>query len=938
MRTCRLIIFVLVLSACVPPKQSVPSMPAPTSTATHPGPILQTSAYTPTQTAPQVATPTPEPDILTIWGWRLLTFGHENLLSANLSLRLHEDGSLSGSTGCRPFHGAYQVSGEQFQLSGLETEGAPCTDPAQQDLERRYLEAMRQVQSFWLGEDLILTTPQDVKLNFMRELITADPPPGWESYIQAAYGFRFHYPTGWRVEALPDDPHRLRLVKGTLALTVGFRWLEEKVTITPSGMPAGDLQAQGGIDFLGSLISREALVSQGRVKAVLYNKGREIEKFNGLVLTASLEDQAQTPYEEIDISPAAQLQVDWALHTFQFLPQVEATPSYPTPTPWPVADPLQISLEPYAQVGQGTVQAVEWLADDRTLAVATSLGVRLFDVETGQETAFVATDRAVWSMKVSPDGRTLAAILLGGGDYVYPPGLWDVQTGELLAELPDESGWDSIGMSGMAFSPDGALLGTLDREKISVWASRTGQRLHTFPRTGTVLAFSPDGSQLFTDEWNSLVVWDLADEKELRRIKTRAQPVRRLALSPDGHIAAIQGRDMRLVSTQDGKELAVLEKFQDSQGEIVFSDDGSLVVVGGKIWETATGRLARTLDTGTGFHLPFFSPSLRFAAALPLLSSPDAVYLWDGASGEPRGPIFQSKTIGSFAFSPDGALLAFTNPSRRIELWEVGTQRFVERSFAPASEELGRPVFSPDGSLLAATDRNDILLWETALGGEPRRLQGHTEPVRCLAFAADGLSLFSGGQDNRLLQWDLQTGQPLRSPDSFRTDVVALVVSPDGALLVSGSKSAEIDRTFENPVYEHQPVRVWDAYTGDLLRSFNYSDVLSLEFSPDGRWLAAQLTIKPGLIDIQTGHHLQPLPNEGSPFVTNVAVHPGGRLLAFGLGREITLWDVAARQAVLSLTGNQNQLYRLAFSPDGKFLATSGEDGVLRLWRLVSSP
>jgi uncharacterized protein with WD repeat len=248
--------------------------------------------------------------------------------------------------------------------------------------------------------------------------------------------------------------------------------------------------------------------------------------------------------------------------------------------------------------------------------------------------------------------------------------------------------------------------------------------------------------------------------------------------------------------------------------------------------------------------------------------------------------------------------------------------------------ELGRPVFSPDGSLLAVADGSDILFWETALGGEPRRLQGHTEPVNCLAFARDGRTLFSGGRDNRLLQWDLQTEQLLRTLEGQRTGVVALAVSPDGDLLVSGSESVEYDQQGENPAYEHQPIRIWDAHTGELLRGYDYLDVLSLEFGPDGSWLAAQLTIDPGLIDVQTGHHIQSLPNEGYPFVTNVAVHPGGRLLAMGQGQDILLWDVAARQVVLSLKGNQNELYFLAFSPDGRFLATTGVDGVLRLFQI----
>lgn len=155
------------------------------------------------------AVSTPESDALTIWGWRLLLLGDDNVVDAGLSLRLHEDGGLSGYSGCRAFNGDYQVRGEQFQISGLEAGGEPCIDPAQEELERRYLEALSQVERFWLGEDLVLTTNQDIELDFMREWVTAAPPPGWESYTQAGNGFLFHYPEGWRVEELPDDPHPL---------------------------------------------------------------------------------------------------------------------------------------------------------------------------------------------------------------------------------------------------------------------------------------------------------------------------------------------------------------------------------------------------------------------------------------------------------------------------------------------------------------------------------------------------------------------------------------------------------------------------------------------------------------------------------------------------------------------------------------------------------
>jgi heat shock protein HslJ len=95
-------ICVFLLAACVPATQPVPSAPPPSPTVTPPAPT------------PELVANTPEPDSLTIWGWQLHLLGSENVVSAGLSLRLHEDGGLTGFTGCRPFQGVYRVADEGF--------------------------------------------------------------------------------------------------------------------------------------------------------------------------------------------------------------------------------------------------------------------------------------------------------------------------------------------------------------------------------------------------------------------------------------------------------------------------------------------------------------------------------------------------------------------------------------------------------------------------------------------------------------------------------------------------------------------------------------------------------------------------------------------------------------------------------------------------------
>jgi WD40 repeat protein/heat shock protein HslJ len=871
---------------------------------------------------------------LTVWGWDLQLLADENVIGLGLSVRFGDDDRLSGTTGCRDFAGDYRVDRDRIRISRVESSGAACADPAGQELEKRYLDALEAAASFWLGEDLVITTDSGVELYFGREPVTASPPPGWSSYTHPIYGFRFHFPSDWHVAEFSESPNHVRLVQGSLALNVGFRWLEEDAQIARMGMPAGELVNSGGIEFLGAGISRDVLTYEGKVKAVLYNQAREMEQSNGLVFTLSLDEIGQDPYEAVDISPLAQAQIDWVVRSFQVLPKPDPTPDYPTTTPWPEAEPLQVKLTPYAQLGQGYVAGVAWIGSGEVLAVGTSLGVQLLDATAAwREIRFIDAGRPVWRLAASPDGETLAVTFQGGGDYITPPSLYAVATGQLLAEIPDETGLESIGMGGMAFSPDGEWLGTLDMEILRVWNAHTGNLVATLPRTGGALAFTPSGGRLLHDDGSRILVLDVATGEQLMAIDTGLKTIWQIALGPDGQNVAVLGEAARLFDLETGKQLAFLEDSQGAWGELLFGPHEDSVAVGGRVWETASGKLARSLELGANLQLPIFSPDLRFAVALPAVGEPDAVLLWDGVSGESMGPIYTSGPgARQFAFSPDGKSMAVVSSDLSIRLWAVALQDFIERKFSHTATDLHSLAFSPDGDRIAAADGNNILLWDSFSGGEPHILESHAEPVSCLAFARDGRTLFSGGADNQILQWDLETGEVIRALEGLRTDVISLAVSQDGSLLASGSNSVEYDRQGENPSYEGTPIRIWDAGTGEYLRGFDYLDVLSLEFSPDGDWLAANLTIDPALIDVRTGHQAQMLPAEANG--TNVAVHPGGRLLAWGFGREIQIWDVAAGDVVFSIQGNTSQLYRVAFSPDGRFLAATGADGVLRLWRL----
>jgi WD40 repeat protein/serine/threonine protein kinase len=478
----------------------------------------------------------------------------------------------------------------------------------------------------------------------------------------------------------------------------------------------------------------------------------------------------------------------------------------------------------------------------------------------------------------------------------------------------------------VAFSPDGKRLAVASNDQtVKVWDAQTGQQLLTLNFRANSVAFSPDGKRLATggptwddtkkDHAGEVKVWDAQTGQELLSHKVPSGYYHNVVFSPDGKRLAIgSGGDsarggafpgiVKLLDAQTGQELLSLKGLTDGVSRsVAFSPDGKrLASVGAevvKVWDAQTGQELLSLKhTRTGPFGGVYSVAFSPDGQRLVSSGAQGVKVWDAQTGQ---ELLSFPGGRSVVFSPDGKRLA----DNSIRVWDAQTgQQLI--SFKGGAPD-GVVVFSPDGTRLASGGADQtVKILDVTTNPEARSFSGHTGSVHSVTFSPDGkhlagISLDPTTNERAVKVWEARTGQELLSLKGHAGRVLRVVFSPDGKRLASASGTW--DDTKNDWVAGE--VKVWDAQTGRELLTLkgHTAAVVSMAFSPDGTRLASSSSWPTG-----TGIRNQP--------------QPGG----------VKVWNAQTGQELLTLKGHRGFVDSVAFSPDGKRLATLSRDNTVKVW------
>jgi WD40 repeat protein/serine/threonine protein kinase len=539
--------------------------------------------------------------------------------------------------------------------------------------------------------------------------------------------------------------------------------------------------------------------------------------------------------------------------------------------------------------------AVRWISFSPTgdvIAVGLDDELRLWN--TGTHTLIRTISQPVVSALFAGEGHLVLST--PREVQVFDTTTWGAKT------LPGHNG------GAIAVSRDGAVLATASREGVRLWNTTNWSELSLLRGAFPPLAFSPDGKWLGTSGPRGITIWDLSTMNVVTVLSASENHFHRNPRVRFGQA---------MTFSADGLSIFAPGNWPSDPG--LFTLDG---------WDFRTGeKLPRSeskLEQHTGFICWLAGSSEN--GVLATASMDHSIRLWDSQGHQSFAALHgHLSEVWTLAFSPDGRTLASGAKDGSVNLWTIPQ---------PPKQDLLRGPYSPlafarDGRHLAVLDyeRHFVRLVDVTTRETEREFQlepASFGPFSVISFSSEFRMLAEGLEDGSVRLRDTTTGETALLKASS-TPVRELALSPDGQQLIAGGSN--------------QPLRWWDlrTKTNSVLAAATHRVL----FSPDGGILA--VFVNPERIELWNvpTRALRTVLVPDSPSGPAATFSPDGRLLAIASDplepeQSIQFWETIHGKPVGACIGHKQGILSLAFSADGKTLASGSHDNTIKLWNTAT--
>lgn len=607
-----------------------------------------------------------------------------------------------------------------------------------------------------------------------------------------------------------------------------------------------------------------------------------------------------------------------------------------------------------ARLGKGGINIMRFSPDGTHLAVGTDVGVWLYDVPDGKETAlFTGYTGHVNALTFSQDGNMLAS----GGFNNPIIQIWDLKTKSKLSTLTLTQEPNSLD----ALTFYGRTLISIDgHDDISYWQIDTGDKLlqSSIDMPYEVVVFSQDGTNLAIADRNGKIhLWDTTTSSPKATLKGHKNDnnteILSLAFSPDGKILASGSEDktVKLWDTQNHVELGTLHGHLGWVTAIAFSEDGSTLASGDanktiKLWDVET-RKARATITGhkNTINALAFAPvgTPRYGMCLASGSADGTIRFWNPLNGKELTTFTSGhiESVKAVAFSKNGTTLTTAAFNGIVDVWSLKTRRELNTLTVGQCDSTEVAVLSSDGTFFASQGSSGLIafnpdgfgyrastwggtrlqLWKIDTGDEipgPWQTAGNNDSSILFSPHNNVMAVSVNGE---IRAWHINTGVELFRLNARLSSRSSPVFSPDGKWIATSEGSGT--------------TKVWnvEAPNNDPA-TFLFQKANAIAFSPDSSILA--IVSRDGIYLWKFSDEFTEIPAKLHGFKNVLTFSPDGSILVVsgmeGWSSPIKLWDVKTGKSMGILSGHTELVETLVFSHDGKILASGSEDGTVLLW------